>query len=94
VTGEQRIAFILYNFQDNMSEPVSVAQAEELMEQVNEYYQEISYGKTWRILVFLDILHCRQVILHVFMFLGKIEFLKIGVLVRCLIRIIFPIRRV
>jgi hypothetical protein len=47
VTGEQRIAFILYNFQNNMSEPVSIAQAEALMEQVNQYYQEISYGKTW-----------------------------------------------
>ncbi|EDP99827.1 Ig-like domain-containing protein [Shewanella benthica] len=46
--GEQRTLVLLVNFQDNTSQPWTVAQAQELVfGTVNDYYQEASYGRTW-----------------------------------------------
>lgn len=47
VTGEQRVAFMLVNFIDDTSEPYTVSEVEDLMDEVDQYYREISYGQTW-----------------------------------------------
>ncbi|PKH56125.1 peptidase M11 [Shewanella sp. Choline-02u-19] len=47
-TGEQRTLVLLVNFQNNTSQPWTVAQAQELVfGRVNDYYQEASYGRSW-----------------------------------------------
>ncbi len=46
--GEQRTLILLVNFQDNTSQPWTVAQVEDMVfGTVNDYYQEASYGQTW-----------------------------------------------
>lgn len=46
--GEQRTLVVLVNFQNNMSQPWTTDQAQELVfGTVNDYYQEASYGQTW-----------------------------------------------
>jgi len=44
--GEQRLAVILVNFQDNTNQPVTKAQVQnELSTKIDPYYQEVSYNK-------------------------------------------------
>ena len=47
-TGEQQVIVILVNFQDNTSQPFSVAMANDVVfNQMNAYYSEASYQKAW-----------------------------------------------
>ncbi len=48
-TGEQKVLVLLLNFQDNAAaQPWSLQEVEQMVfGQVNDYYQETSYGQTW-----------------------------------------------
>ncbi len=48
VVGEQRIIVILINFQNDPAQPITVADANDLVfNQVDAYFREVSYGKVW-----------------------------------------------
>lgn len=48
VSGEQRVAVLLVNFQDNPTQPYTVAQAQDVvLAQTNGYFRENSFQRTW-----------------------------------------------
>lgn len=48
VSGEQRVAVLLVNFQDNPVQPYTVAQAQDVvLAQANGYFRENSFQRTW-----------------------------------------------
>lgn len=47
-TGEQRVAVLLVNFQDNNTQPYTLAQAQDVVfAQTSGYYRENSFQRTW-----------------------------------------------
>ena len=44
--GEQRVALVLIKFLDNLNEPISLDDADSLGDEVDQFYQRASYGKT------------------------------------------------
>ncbi len=48
--GEQKVLVLVVNFQDNQTQPFTVAQVNDtIFGTVNDYYREDSYGRTWLI---------------------------------------------
>lgn len=45
--GEQKTLVLLFNFQNTTTPALSIAQVESAMNEVNAYYQEVSFGKVW-----------------------------------------------